>query len=157
VALLPESLRSRLRVAHQARPEDTERVRALYDAAGVSADIRPFFDNMAELMASAHLVICRAGASSVADLSIIGRPSILIPLAAAIRDEQTANARGLVDANAAILMRESALDPASLAEQMMLILTTPDVGKRMSENALAQGKPDAAAKLAGLVERLAGG
>ena len=157
VALLPDNLRARLSVAHQARVEDTERVRAIYDAAGVSADIRPFFDDMPARLAGAHLVVCRSGASSVADLSIVGRPSILVPLAAAIRNEQTANARGLVDANAAVLIPESALDPASLSEQMMTILTTPDVAKRMSENALAQGKPDAARKLADLVEQLAGG
>ncbi|MEM9427671.1 MAG: UDP-N-acetylglucosamine--N-acetylmuramyl-(pentapeptide) pyrophosphoryl-undecaprenol N-acetylglucosamine transferase [Pseudomonadota bacterium] len=106
--------------------------------------------------AAAHLVICRSGASSVADLSVIGRASILIPLAAAIRDEQTANARGLVDADAAVLIPESKLDPASLSEQMMLILTTPDVGKRMSANALTQGNPHAARSLADLVDRLAG-
>ncbi len=156
VALLPEALRTRLVVAHQARDEDTDRVREAYNRAGVQADIQPFFANMPDLMAEAHLVICRSGASSVADLSIIGRPSILIPLAAAIRDEQTANARGLVDANAAVLIPESLLDPASLSEQMMVILTTPDVGKRMSENALTQGTPEAAQSLADLVERLAG-
>ena len=156
VARLPESVRSRLRVAHQARPEDVERVRAAYDRAGVEVDIQPFFKDMPTLMADAHLVICRSGASSVADLSIIGRPSILVPLAAAIRDEQTANARGLVDADAAVLIPETKLDPASLSEHMMVILTTPDVGKRMSENALKQGTPNAARDLADLVERLAG-
>ena len=156
VALLPESLRSRLTVAHQARPEDVERVRSLYQESGVSADIQPFFNDMPARFAGAHLVICRSGASSVADISIVGRPSILIPLASAIRDEQTANARGLVDANAAVLIPESKLDPASLSEQMMVILTTPDVGKRMSENALTQGNPDAAKTLADIVGQLAG-
>ncbi len=156
VARLPNSLRSRLEISHQARPEDTERVRALYEKAGVTVDIQPFFTDMPRLMAGAHLVISRSGASSVADISIIGRPSILIPLAAAIRDEQTANARGLVDANAAILIPESKLDPASLSEQMMVVLTTPDVGRRMGENALTQGNPEAARMLADLVERLAG-
>lgn len=156
VARLPHSLRDRLVVSHQARPEDADRVRGLYEAAGVAVDIQPFFADMPERLAAAHLVICRSGASSVADLSIVGRPSILIPLAAAIRDEQTANARGLVDADAAVLIPESKLDPASLSEQIMLILTTPDVGKRMSENALTQGTPHAAATLADLVERLAG-
>lgn len=156
VARLPDGLRDRLVVSHQARPEDTDRVRLQYERSGVAADIQPFFDDMPERMAAAHLVICRSGASSIADLSVIGRPSILIPLAAAIRDEQTANARGLVDADAAVLIPESKLDPASLSEQMMLILTTPDVGKRMSANALTQGNPHAARSLADLVDRLAG-
>lgn len=154
IARLPESLRTRLEVSHQARSEDADTARAAYARADVVADIQPFFADMPERMAAAHLVICRAGASSVADLSVIGRPSILIPLAAAIRDEQTANARGLVDADAAILMPESALDPASLSEQIMTVLTTPDAGKSMSANALGQGKPDAADRLAGLVEQL---
>ncbi len=156
VQRLPENLRTRLKVWHQARPEDEERVRAMYEKAGVEVDIQPFFADMPELMANAHLVISRSGASSVADLSIIGRPAILIPLAAAIRDEQTANARGLVDANAAVLIPESKLDPAGLSEHMMLILSTPDVGKRMSESALTQGAPHAAGSLADLVEQLAG-
>ena len=156
VARLPESIRHALAVTHQARPEDAERVRAIYDAAGVEVDIAPFFDDMPERMAAAHLVICRSGASSVADLSIIGRPSILIPLASAIRDEQSANARGLVDADAAVLIPESKLDPATLSEQIMVILTTPDVGKRMSANALTQATPNAARDLADLVAHLAG-
>ncbi len=156
VARLPESVRARLSVAHQARPEDRERVQASYEKSGVAADIQPFFTDMPGLMAKAHLVICRSGASSVADLSIVGRPSILVPLAAAIRDEQTANARGLVDADAAILIPETKLDPASLSEHMMVILTTPGVGKRMSENALKQGTPKAARDLADLALDLAG-
>lgn len=156
IARLPDAMRARLNVAHQARPEDDARVRAAYDAAGVSADVQPFFTDMAERMSKAHLVICRSGASSVADLSTIGRPSILIPYAAATADHQTANARGLVDADAAILIPETALDPASLSEHIMTVLMTPGVGKRMSENALGQGKPEAAQRLAALVETLAG-
>ena len=87
---------------------------------------------------------------------MIGRPSILIPYAAATGDHQTANARGMRDADAAIVVPETALDPASLSEQIMTVLTTPGVGKRMSENALGQGKPEAAKRLAELVETLAG-
>lgn len=156
IGRLPETLRERIAVTHQARPEDDKQVRGVYADAGIEVDVAPFFHDMPERMAAAHLVVCRSGASSVADISIIGRPSILIPLASAIRDEQTANARGLVDANAAILIPESKLDPASLAEQIMVILTTPDVGKRMSENALSLGNPEAARTLADLVNHLAG-
>ncbi|MEO0917324.1 MAG: UDP-N-acetylglucosamine--N-acetylmuramyl-(pentapeptide) pyrophosphoryl-undecaprenol N-acetylglucosamine transferase [Pseudomonadota bacterium] len=156
IARLPETLRKRIAVTHQARPEDDAQVRGVYAAAGIEVDVSPFFHDMPERLAAAHLVVCRSGASSVADISIIGRPSILIPLASAIRDEQTANARGLVDANAAVLIPESKLDPASLAEHIMVILTTPDVGKRMSENALSLGRPEAARTLADLVEHLVG-
>ena len=141
-------------VTQQARPEDHDRVVETYAKAGVAAEVEPFFTDIAERIADAHLVISRSGASSVADISVIGRPSILIPFAAATGDHQTANARGLVDADAAVLMPESALDPASLSEQIMTILTTPGMAKRMAEKALGQGKPDAAPELAALIEQL---
>ena len=149
-----EDLTPHLLVTHQARPEDQQRVIETYEAAGIKAEVAPFFKDIARLIAEAHLVISRAGASSVADISVIGRPSILIPFAAATGDHQTANARGLVDAGAAILIPESALDPAALSQHMMTVLTTPDAAKRMHENALIASKPDAAHRLAALIEQL---
>lgn len=155
VGRLPEALRKLLRVDHQARPEDVERVAAGYDRAGVKAEVAPFFDDVARRMAEAQLVISRAGASTVAEIGVIGRPAILIPYAAATADHQTANARSLVDADAAILIPESALDPGTLSEQIHLILTSPAAAARMRENALAQGIPDATERLVALVETLA--
>lgn len=146
----------RLKVAHQARTEDQIRVRETYEAAGIAAEVEPFFSDIADRIADAHLVISRSGASSVADISVIGRPSILIPYAAATGDHQTANARGLVDADAAILVPETELDPASLSEQIMSVLTMPGTAKTMRDNAVSQGKPDAADRLATLIEMLAG-
>jgi UDP-N-acetylglucosamine--N-acetylmuramyl-(pentapeptide) pyrophosphoryl-undecaprenol N-acetylglucosamine transferase len=102
------------------------------------------------------LVISRSGASSVADIAVIGRPAIFVPFAAATGDHQTANARGLVDAEAAILVPEKALDEAALASQITAVLTQPDAALRMSRNALATGRPDATERLVDLVERLAG-
>lgn len=154
VALLPPDLRQYLRVSHQARDEDAPRVAQLYQACGVQADIQPFFADMPRLMAEAQLVICRSGASSVADLSIIGRPSILVPLAAAIRDEQTANARGLVDAGAALLLPEADLNPSTLAAQITAILTDPTRAEHMARAALSQGRPDATTRLVALVTSL---
>ena len=156
MAMLPEELRKLVRVSHQARDEDTTRVAPVYANAGMIAQIKPFFDDMPRLMTEAQLVICRSGASSVADIAVIGRPSILIPLAAAIRDEQTANARGLVDAEAAILVPEKALDAGVLAQQIEAVLGQPDAALRMARNALSQGRPDATVRLVALVERLAG-
>ncbi len=121
-------------VTHQARPEDQERVTDAYAKAGITAEVAPFFTDIAKRIVDAHLVISRAGASSVADLSVIGRPSILIPFAAATGDHQTANARGLADADAAIVVSESALDPASLAEHIMTVLTAPGAAKRMRDS-----------------------
>ena len=144
----------RIKVTHQARPEDHARVAETYAKAGITAEVEPFFTDIAHRIAAAHLVISRSGASSVADISVIGRPSILIPFAAATGDHQTANARGLIDADAAILIPESALDPASLSEHIMTILTAPGAALRMRDNALAQGIPDATERLAALIEQL---
>jgi UDP-N-acetylglucosamine--N-acetylmuramyl-(pentapeptide) pyrophosphoryl-undecaprenol N-acetylglucosamine transferase len=101
-------------------------------------------------------VISRSGASSVADISVIGRPSILVPYAAATGDHQSANARGLVEAGAAIRIPESKLNVDSLAEQIVAVLQTPQAALHMSQAALSQAKPDAAQDLAALVEMLAG-
>jgi UDP-N-acetylglucosamine--N-acetylmuramyl-(pentapeptide) pyrophosphoryl-undecaprenol N-acetylglucosamine transferase len=101
--------------------------------------------------------VSRAGASSIADLTVIGRPSILVPFAAATGDHQTANARALVEAGAAVLIPENLLDPDSLAQQMGAILTDADAASRMSRAALSLGAPDATDRLVTLVEALATG
>ena len=155
IAALPPDLHKNLRVSQQARAEDIDRVNAHYAEQGISADVEPFFHDIPRRMSEAQLVISRAGASSVADISVIGRPSILVPLAAAIRDEQTANARGLVDAGAAILIPENLLDAASLSAQIATVLSNPDGASRMARAALAAGAPDATERLVALVETLA--
>ncbi|MCP5074926.1 MAG: UDP-N-acetylglucosamine--N-acetylmuramyl-(pentapeptide) pyrophosphoryl-undecaprenol N-acetylglucosamine transferase [Rhodobacteraceae bacterium] len=154
VALLPDSIKSELRVSQQARQEDLDATIAAYEVAGVQAEVSPFFTDIPARMSECQLVISRAGASSVADISIIGRPSILVPLAAAIRDEQTANARGLSEAGAAILLPESQLSAETLAAQIETVLTNAEGALQMSLAALKQGKPDAARDLADLVESL---
>jgi UDP-N-acetylglucosamine--N-acetylmuramyl-(pentapeptide) pyrophosphoryl-undecaprenol N-acetylglucosamine transferase len=154
IARLPEGLRPHLRVAQQARPEDHDRVVAAYEAAGVVAEVAPFFADIPRRLSEAQLVISRSGASSVADISVIGRPSILIPFAAAMDDHQTANARGLVDAGAAVLIPEKALDAAALADHMASVLGQPAAALRMAQNALGQGRPDATDRLVALVEGL---
>jgi UDP-N-acetylglucosamine--N-acetylmuramyl-(pentapeptide) pyrophosphoryl-undecaprenol N-acetylglucosamine transferase len=156
VAALPDGLRSLLRVAHQARDEDRARVTAAYAAAGVDAEVQAFFTDIPRRLSEAQLVVSRSGASSVADISVIGRPSVLIPYAAATGDHQTANARGLVEAGAAILLPEAQLDPATLAGHIAAVLTQPAVAMQMSLAALRQGRPDATDRLVEQVERLAG-
>jgi UDP-N-acetylglucosamine--N-acetylmuramyl-(pentapeptide) pyrophosphoryl-undecaprenol N-acetylglucosamine transferase len=155
IAALPEPLRDHVRVAHQARDEDQVRVIAAYAAASIRAEVEPFFSDVPRRLSEAQLVISRAGASSVADISVIGRPAILIPFAAATGDHQTANARGLVDAEAAILIPEKQLDAQVLAAQIATILTQPQAAERMARNALGQGRPDATDRLVDLVETLA--
>jgi UDP-N-acetylglucosamine--N-acetylmuramyl-(pentapeptide) pyrophosphoryl-undecaprenol N-acetylglucosamine transferase len=156
VAALPEPLRARLRVAHQARPEDGPRVADIYAQAGVRAEVEPFFPDIPRRLSEAQLVISRAGASSVADITVIGRPAILIPFAAAAADHQTANARGMVDGDAAILIPESALDAATLCAHMAAVLDNPAAAARMAANATALGRPDATERLVEIVLRLSG-
>ena len=154
LALLPVALRANLRVAHQARPEDMERVIAAYAAAGIRAEVEPFFADVPRRLTEAQLVISRSGASSVADISVVGRPSILVPFAAAAGDHQTANARGLVAAEAAILIPESRLDAATLAGHVAAVLDNPPGAVRMAHAALSYGIPDATERLVQLVEAL---
>ncbi len=156
VAALPEAILRHLRVAHQARPEDLEAVVAAYAAAGVRAEVEPFFTDIPRRLSEAQLVVSRAGASSVADISVIGRPAILIPFAAATGDHQTANARGLVEAGAAVVMAEGGLDAGALSTQMAAVLGDPAHAEAMARAALAQGRPDATDRLVALVEALAG-
>lgn len=154
VAALPDAMRKHVRVAQQARAEDADSVAAFYAQAGIKAEIEPFFSDIPRRMSECQLVISRAGASSVADISVIGRPSILIPLAAAIRDEQTANAKGLVDADAAIALPERDVTTARLSAEITAVLGNPDQAAAMAANALSCAKPDAANDLADLVECL---
>ena len=154
VAALPDGLRALIRVAHQARPEDLATVVAAYAHSGIPAEVEPFFTDIPRRLSEAQLVISRAGASSVADISIIGRPSILIPYAAATGDHQTANARGLVEAGGAVVLPETGLDAARLSAEIAAILGAPERAELMARNALAQGRPDATIRLAALVEAL---
>ncbi len=156
LAALPEGLRRHLSVAHQARAEDMERVTAAYEGAGIKAEVEPFFRDVPRRLSEAQLVISRAGASSVADISVIGRPAILIPFAAATGDHQTANARRLVEADAAILIPESKLTPEALSAQVQMVLTNPEAARQMAAAALSAAVPDATERLVALVEELAG-
>ncbi|SDD16263.1 undecaprenyldiphospho-muramoylpentapeptide beta-N-acetylglucosaminyltransferase [Ruegeria marina] len=155
IAALPDEMRQYIRVSHQARDEDGPRVTEFYAAHGIDADVQPFFKDIPRRMSEAQLVISRAGASSVADISVIGRPSILIPYAAAAGDHQTANARGLTGANAAILIPESALSVEALSAQIAAVLSNPDAALQMANAALSVGAPDATERLVQLVEQLA--
>ena len=155
IVSLPDELRKYLRVSHQAREEDHNRVDVYYASHGIAADVKPFFNDVPHRMAEAQLVICRSGASSVADLAVIGRPSILIPYPLATGDHQTANARGLVEAEAAILIPESQLDAATLAARIEAIFNDPAVASHMAQAALTCGKPDATERLVEMLETLA--
>lgn len=156
LALLPESLRRRLRVTQQARPEDLEGVRAAHAASGVAAEIKCFFDDVPARLARAHLVISRSGASTIAELTVMGRPAILVPYLHAADDHQTANARALAEAGAAWLMPHGNFTAASLAECLQALIGAPDLLAEAAARAFTLGRPDAAERLADLVLAAAG-
>jgi UDP-N-acetylglucosamine--N-acetylmuramyl-(pentapeptide) pyrophosphoryl-undecaprenol N-acetylglucosamine transferase len=151
VAALPEALRSRLVVAQQCRPEDLNRVRSAYEAAGVPAELSPFFPDVAGRLASAHLVIARAGAGTLAELACAGRPGILVPLPSAIDDHQRANALALEEAGAAWVMLQPEFTPAALSARLAALFADPAGLARAAASAAKLGRPQAAQHLADLV------
>jgi len=155
LALLEPGLRTRLRLSQQVRPEDMDRVRADCERMGLAADLRGFFDDVPERLAEASLVISRAGASSIADITVIGRPAILIPYPHAMDDHQAANAAGLVSAGGAFMIREQELTAEVLAGHIAAILSDPEGASAMARASRGQGRPNATEHLAALVEDLA--
>src|SRR5215470_1808496 len=154
VALLPVELQRRLRIAQQARAEDLETARANYASLSTAVELAPFFGDMPARLRSAHLVVCRSGASTVAELTAAGRPAILLPYPFATDDHQTANARALDTAGAGWLMSEAATAPAMLADRLAALAADPERLGRAADVARALGRRDAAARLADLVTSL---
>lgn len=178
LAMLPPTLRSRLQVIQQCRPEDIEAVRERYAVHGIPAELATYFEDMAERLAGAHLFIGRAGASTIAELTAVGRPAILIPLPYAMDDHQSANTREIVAAGGARVIRQPAVtteDPdayrgdkrnALLSEQaeilqkmakdvclqIQAIAQNPETLANAAHAAWNCGYPNAAADLADLVE-----
>jgi UDP-N-acetylglucosamine--N-acetylmuramyl-(pentapeptide) pyrophosphoryl-undecaprenol N-acetylglucosamine transferase len=136
----------------QCRSEDLDRVRAAYADAGIAAELSAFFPDVAERLRSAHLVIARAGASTVSELTVAGRPAILVPLPNAIDDHQTANARALADAGGAWPIRQPEFSAGVLAARLADLMADPAALSRAAVAARSLARADAAAKLADLVE-----
>ena len=155
LALLPPELRHRVHVTQQARAEDLEMVNAAYHASGLSFESAAFFNDLPERMAAAHLIIARSGASTLSELTVIGRPAILIPYPFAMDDHQTANAAVLEKAGAAWVMPQSGLNAKSLSASLAEILSDPDALAARAAAARSLGHPDAAQRLADLAEQLA--
>lgn len=151
IALISSELRNRLRIAQQCRPEDLDTVADAYRAAGLQVELKPFFDDMPARLALAHLVLCRAGASTVTELTAAGRPSLMVPLPNSIDDHQLANARALEGPGAGWVLTESALSPASIAERLTTILSHPDRLDLAATAARKLGRRDAADRLADVV------
>ncbi|MGO7509553.1 undecaprenyldiphospho-muramoylpentapeptide beta-N-acetylglucosaminyltransferase [Rhizobium ruizarguesonis] len=155
ISLLDEALRVRLRITQQVRPEDMEMVSGCVAKLEMGADIAPFFTDMAERLARAHLVICRSGASTVSEISVIGRPAVLVPYPHALDHDQAANAAALAATGGAKVIAQSELSPEKIAAILTAVMNDPEKLSHMAAAAKRAGKPDAANLLADMVEAIA--
>ena len=153
LGLLPEHFRRRLQVTQQCREEDIEEVRGKYTRLGIPADLATYIPDMPGKLAWAHLIIARAGASTIAELTAAGRPAILIPLPSATDDHQTSNAREMAKAGGARMIPQPSFTPVELAKQMQKLGLDPKALANAASRARAVGRPNAASDLADLVER----
>ena len=157
LATLEKNQRTRLRVVQQCRIEDLEGVRQAYYNAGINADLATFYDDMPARMADAHLVVARAGASTIFELAAMGRPALLVPYPHATDDHQTANANAFSESGAGWSITQSAFSPTDLFGRLNALLSVPHYLEQAAAAARRFAMPDAATRLADFVERLAGG
>lgn len=150
---LSPARRKKIRIFQQCREADVENVKTAYDGCGTEVTVSHFFNNMPELYAGTHLIISRAGASSVSEIAAVGIPSILVPLPIAADDHQTANAREIGDAKAGIVLKQKDFTPARLGELLKDLMSSPKKLSQMSENAKSVGITDAAVRFADAVEK----
>ncbi len=156
LAMLPPALCSRLQVTQQCRAEDLEAVRQRYASHGIPAELGTYFEDMQARLADAHLFIGRAGASTIAELTAVGRPAILVPLPIATDDHQAANVREMVKAGGARSIRQNKFTAAELAKQIQAIALNPETLATAAHGAWNCGRPNAAADLADLMESFGG-
>lgn len=154
LALLPLSLRRRLQVTQQCREEDIEKVRTTYAEMEIPADLSTYISDMPEKLSWAHLVIGRAGASTLAELTTAGRPAILVPLPSAMDDHQTANVREMVACGGARSIPQSQFTPVELAKQMQKMAMEPGAMQNAARRARSCGRPNAARDMADLLESI---
>jgi UDP-N-acetylglucosamine--N-acetylmuramyl-(pentapeptide) pyrophosphoryl-undecaprenol N-acetylglucosamine transferase len=157
LGMLEPSLRRRLQVVQQCRPDDIEAIRARYAELGIPAELMTYILDMPDKLADAHLIIGRAGASTIAELTAAGRPAILIPFGAATDDHQTANAREMTKAGGARTIPQDEFVPETLARQIEAIAGDPQALSNAAARSLSVGRPHAARDLADLIERVGGG
>ncbi len=157
LAALPAQLRKRFVVSQQCRSEDEAAARDIYEKAEIRADVRPFIDDVPARLGKAHLVVSRAGASTIAELTTVGRPAIFVPYRYAADDHQTANARAVAGAGGGWLEAEETLNPADLGRRVTGLLREPDALERAAARARCLGCTDSAARLVKLVRCLSNG
>ena len=156
LALLPLQFRARLQVTQQCRAQEHDEAAKTFSSAGIGAELSPFFPDVAAKLQKAHLVIARAGASTVAEIAVAGRPAVFIPLPNAIDDHQRANADALADAGAAWRLDQATLTPQLLAKTIESVLMSSETLLKAAEAAAQAGRADAAEKLANMVLRTVG-
>ncbi|WP_296717868.1 undecaprenyldiphospho-muramoylpentapeptide beta-N-acetylglucosaminyltransferase [Erythrobacter sp.] len=156
LAMLPPALRQRLQVTQQCRAEDLDAVRKRYAEHDIPAELGTYFVDMHERLADTHLFIGRAGASTIAELTAVGRPAILVPLPIATDDHQAANTREMVKAGGARMIRQDAFQPKELAKQIQAMAMNPGSLGNAAHGAFNCGRPEAAKDLADLVESMSG-
>lgn len=156
LAALPQSMRERLSVTQQATQTRLDRVRSVYVSAAIPARIDTFFTDIEIHLAQADLIIARAGASSVSEIALMGKPSILVPLAIAMDDHQTANAQALERLGAAVILPESDFTVPRLTQLLTERLNDTDWLDQAGRSAAKLARPDAARDLAALVVSAAG-
>lgn len=153
---LDAEVRTSLRLVQQCRPEDLDAVRALYGAHRFDFELQPFFMDMPKRIAAAHLVICRSGASTIAELGVIGRPAIMVPLPHALDNDQLRNAESFAAAGAGWVRPQGDLDAVEFAAFLTKLRYDDAALREAAQAALTHGKPDAAQRLADVTEDLAG-
>lgn len=156
LAMLPPALRQRLQVTQQCRPEDLDAVRKRYAEHDIPAELGTYFEDMHERLADAHLFIGRAGASTIAELTAVGRPAILVPLPIATDDHQAVNTREMAKAGGARMIRQEAFQPKELAKQIQAMAMNPQSLANAAHCAFNCGRPGAARDLADLLESMSG-
>ncbi len=149
---LPLALRKNIVLTQQCRDEDLARVHAAYSAMGLKVELQAFFNDMPKRIAASHLVISRSGASTIAELGVIGRPAIMVPLPHSIDNDQLRNAQSFAGVGAGWVCPQKELEPKSFAELLTRLIGDEAGLKKASQSALSHGKPDAAERLADLVE-----
>jgi UDP-N-acetylglucosamine--N-acetylmuramyl-(pentapeptide) pyrophosphoryl-undecaprenol N-acetylglucosamine transferase len=152
ISQLPETLRQRLRIVQQCRAEDLDRVTEAYRQAHVNVELQPFFTDLPERIAAAHLVIGRSGASTIAELAVLGRPAILVPLPGAIDADQRNNALVIEAAGGGWIMEQATISPPSLANRLVSLFGDPATLQAAAAAARSLGQPFAVERLADLVE-----
>ncbi len=156
IETLSKKTKERLTIFHQARKDDIDRVLAAYRDMDLRACVRPFFEDVERLMSESQIIICRAGSNTLADISIVGRPAILIPLKHAKDEHQLRNAKMFAEEGGAIVVEESPSLVEDLSEKLSLVLKSPSKTRAMADKALKTGKPNASKNIIKTIEILLG-